>query len=414
MASLSHDIIPDILCRLCVEDLLRFRCVSKPWCSLIDGPDFIKLHLSRSLKTNTNLSLILRYGHLFSINFDSLKTVQKLKHPLDGNDEGVGTEILGSCNGLLALFNGEEKIALWNPSTRKSQMLPVTEPEFPRRYCFSQFIVYGLGYDPISDDYKLVRMVQFYGKDNDSFESEVMVYSLKTNSWRRIKDFPFYLKYKRGYGILAKNALHWVVSKKPESDTKSFVVAFDLGTEEYRVVELPDGLDEEFHMNVKALGGYLCMVANYWEVHVVDIWMMKEYGVKESWTKLLTVKEPEVISDFEFVLPLAYSKNGDKVLLNQDDYKFVWYDLKSKRVKNVRIRGAPESFEAEMFVGSLVPLNGNGAMINKKKQDDQKKQRKNNKKRLWKGLNVACAQDIGSLELFFFLAIGSLEIGKEM
>ncbi|XVE78907.1 hypothetical protein DITRI_Ditri14bG0015600 [Diplodiscus trichospermus] len=381
MASLSLDIISDILCRLCVEDLLRFRCVSKPWCSLIDGPDFIKLHLSRSLKTNTNLSLVLRYCYLFSVNFDSLKRAQKLKHPLDENDKGEGTEILGSCNGLLALFNGEEEIALWNPSTRKSLMLPVTEIEFPP-WCFiCQFIVYGLGYDPISDDYKLVRMVQFYGKDADSFDSEVKVYSLKTNSWRRIKDFPFYLKYKRGYGVLANNALHWVVSKKPESDTKSFVVALDLGTEEYRVVDLPDCLDKEFHMNVKALGGCLCMVANYWEFHVVDIWIMKEYGVKESWTKLLTVKQPEVISDFEFVFPLAYSKNGDKVLLNQDDIKFVWYDLKSKRVKNVRIRGAPRSFEAEMLVGSLVPLNGNGAMINKRKQDDQKKQRKNKKER---------------------------------
>ncbi|XP_022731253.1 F-box protein CPR30-like [Durio zibethinus] len=379
MCSLSPDLIPEILCRVGVEDLLRFRCVSKPWCSLINSPDFIKLQLSYSLSTNTNLSLILRSSYLFSVNFDSLQTAQKLYHPLDENDEGEGTEILGSCNGLLALCNGEEEICLWNPSTRKSLMLPVTEIEFPPWFCCAHFIVYGLGYDPVSDDYKLVRMVQFYGKYVDSFASEVKVFSLKTNSWRRIKDFPFYLKYKRAYGILANNALHWVVSKKPESDTESFVVAFDLGTEEYRVVQLPDCLDKGFHMNVKALGGCLCMIANYWKPYVVDIWMMKEYWVKESWTKLLSVKQTEVALCFDFVLPLAYSRCGDKILLNRDDEKFVWYDLRRKRVKNVKIQGAPSSFEAEMLVGSLVPLNGNGAMLNKKKQTDKKKQKKNKK-----------------------------------
>ncbi|KAE8660313.1 hypothetical protein F3Y22_tig00116954pilonHSYRG00143 [Hibiscus syriacus] len=383
MATLSHDVIHDVLCRLGVKDLLRFRCVSKPWCSLIDDPDFIKCHLSHSLKTNTNLSLILRDCNLVSVDFDSLKTVQRLKHPLDESDEGNGTEILGSsCNGLLALYNVHEEIGLWNPSTRKSQMLPATKIEFPPWAFCVQFIVYGLGYDPVSDDYKLVRMVQFFGKDDDSFDSEVKVYSLSTNCWRRIQDFPYYLKYKRSYGVLANNALHWVVSKRPESDTQSFVIAFDLRTEEYRVVELPNGLDMSFHMNLKSMGGCLCLIANYWEVHVVDIWIMKEYGVKESWTKLISVKHSKSFPSFEFVLPLAFSKNGDKVLLNVDDNKFVWYDLRSKRVDKVRIGGLPRLFEVEMLVESLVPLNGNRAMTNKKQQNvkKKKKQRKNSKR----------------------------------
>ncbi|KAK8506330.1 hypothetical protein V6N13_016450 [Hibiscus sabdariffa] len=361
-----------------VKDLLRFRCVSKPWCSLIDDPDFIKLQLSHSLKTSTHLSLVLRDCYLFSVAFDSPKAAQKLDNPF--LDEGVGTEIWGSCNGLLALYNGGEEMALWNPSTRKSQMLSFTEMEFPRYSCLTQFIVYGLGHDPISDDYKLVQMVQLYDEeDNDSFVSEVKVYSLRTNSWRRIKDFPFYLKYRRAYGVLANNALHWVVSKRPESDTRSFVVAFDLGTEEYRVVELPDCSDQGFHMNVRSMGGSLCLISNYWKVHVVDIWVMKEYGVKESWIKLVSVDQSKFTSPFEFVLPLAFSQNGDRVLWNIDDNKFVWYDLRSKRVKKVRVEGVPSSFESEMLVESLVPLNGNGAMINRKDQGKEKQKKKNTK-----------------------------------
>ncbi|GMI74250.1 CONSTITUTIVE EXPRESSER OF PR GENES 1, CONSTITUTIVE EXPRESSER OF PR GENES 30 [Hibiscus trionum] len=362
MATISPDIIPEILCRLGVKDLLRFRCVSKPWCSLIDSPDFIKLHLSQSLNTSTHLSIVLRDCYLFSIYFDSLKADQMLNNPF--STEYIITEILGSCNGLFALFNCDEEIALWNPSTRKFHMLPVTDIEFPRDFCIRQFIVYGFGHDPISDDYKLVRMVQFYGKEDDSFDSEVKVYSLRTNSWRRIKDFPFYLLYKRAYGVLANNSLHWFVFKNP-SDTHRFIAAFDLRTEEYRLVELPDYIGEGFYMCVNSIGDSLCLIVNYYEGSVVDIWMMKEYGVKESWIKMVSVNQ---FKPFDFVEPLAFSKNGDRALMCIDHKRFVWYDLRSKRVKTVRIEGVPSLFEAEVLVESLVPLNANGAMINKKEE----------------------------------------------
>ncbi|KAK8660906.1 hypothetical protein V6N13_051813 [Hibiscus sabdariffa] len=118
-------------------------------------------------------------------------------------------KMLGYCNGLLALYNGKKEISLLNPLTRKSQMLPVIEIESPPYLVL--FIVYRLGHDPIFDGYKLVRMVQLYVKDDDD---EVKVYSLRTDSWRRIKNFPFCLMYKRAYVVLANNALHWVVSKK--------------------------------------------------------------------------------------------------------------------------------------------------------------------------------------------------------
>ncbi|OMP08782.1 hypothetical protein COLO4_06115 [Corchorus olitorius] len=279
MASIPLDIINDILCRLSVEDLLRFRCISKPWCSLIDSPNFIKLHLSHSLKTHTRLSLILKDNDsdYYSVNLDSLQTAQKINHAPDGNQ----TPILGSCNGLLALLNPDDQVILWNPSTRKSKLLPVSEVEFPPDYIVD-FVVYGLGYDPFSDDYKLVRMVQFVGQGDDSISNhrrEVKVYNLKTDSWRRVKDFPLCLRY-AAHGILVSNALHWVASEKSGLLGKSFVAAFDLGTEDYHVVQLPNLLSERFHLIVEAMEGCLCIIVKYWEIFVDDIWIMKEYGSK--------------------------------------------------------------------------------------------------------------------------------------
>ncbi|MBA0736104.1 hypothetical protein Gogos_009691 [Gossypium gossypioides] len=85
MAPLSHDMILDIFRCLSVKDLSRFKCVSKFWCSWIEDQNFIKLHLSYSLKTNTNRSLILHHARyqIFSINYDSPKTTRRLEQRLD-------------------------------------------------------------------------------------------------------------------------------------------------------------------------------------------------------------------------------------------------------------------------------------------------------------------------------------------
>ncbi|PON58761.1 F-box domain containing protein [Trema orientale] len=336
MARLPWDLIVDILRRLPVKDLLRYRCVSKPWCSLIDGPDFIKKHLSHSMETFSNTGIVLRDCDLRWVDLYALDSAVKLSDPMG-------------------------------------------------------YIIFGFGYDPINDDYKLVRMVQFFGRDSDSFDSEVKVYSAKSNTWKRISDFPYYLCYKRGYGVLASNALHWVVSQTPESDISKFIVAFDLVTEEYREVPQPDYVDEDFHMNVEVLRGSLCMLCNYvsddpeagWgsRSHHVDIWVMTEYGVKESWTKMFTVVPSDAIGSFDHVLPLAYLKTGDEVLLNHNGKKFISYDLETKEAKNVIITGVPDYLEAYICVESLVGLNDSDMEISWKQGCETRKKKNNQRQR---------------------------------
>ncbi|KAK8635436.1 hypothetical protein V6N13_004173 [Hibiscus sabdariffa] len=323
MATLSvpHDIVSEILRRLGVKDLLRFKCISKAWCSLIDDPDFAKLHLSHSLKTGTNLSLVPRGldGGLLSVELDSLKRARRLKHPLESYGDKFA-DLLGSCNGLLALMSRRDEISLWNPSTRKSRTFPAAAVEISRGRPRRGFVVYGFGYDPISDDYKLLQMAQYYFSNDDSIKSEVKVYSSSSNCWRRIQDFNFYLKYKLVHGVYANNALHFVVSRMRRSEP--LVAAFDLGTEEFCLLELPDCLGTGFSLNVRAMGGCISLTVYYylgvhvWDVHDTEIWVMKEYGVRESWTKLISVKQSEFIWGFNYVLPLAFSNNADKVLMS--------------------------------------------------------------------------------------------------
>ncbi|GMY33617.1 F-box protein CPR1 [Fagus crenata] len=357
MSSLPEEVILEILSRLPVKPLLRFRCVSKPWLARIDSQEFIKLHLKQSLKTNTNRSLLLIDCYLYSSDFDSLDRAIELDHPL--KTPQCGTEILGSCNGLLCLYNRAEDAVLWNPSTRKYKKLPVSMMEVPQDVRLLRSVTYGFGYDEKSDDYKVVRLVQFFADDNDLWESEVKVYSLKNDSCNRVQDCPYYLYDSVSSGTLASGALHWLVNPKVISDRTNLILAFDLAVEEYRLVPPPDFYDKNSSMDVRVLGGCLTIFCHRYR-HRLDVWVMKEYGVKDSWMKLFSVTQPETISSFDFVIPVAYSKSGGEVLLGKDVKKLVWYDLNKKRVRNVRIQGAPDMFDLDICWGSLVSLGGNG------------------------------------------------------
>ncbi|KAI3837796.1 hypothetical protein MKX03_017187 [Papaver bracteatum] len=53
MAKLDdQDIMFNIIVRLPVKSILRFRCVSKAWCKLLKDPEFVKKHLSRAIEMN--------------------------------------------------------------------------------------------------------------------------------------------------------------------------------------------------------------------------------------------------------------------------------------------------------------------------------------------------------------------------
>ncbi|XP_043693193.1 F-box protein CPR1-like [Telopea speciosissima] len=200
---LPEDLIVEILSRLPVKSLLRFRCVCKPWCVLITDPTFVKMHINRSLATNSNLIFIL-IKPSFNLQFfnlndgdEQLEAAVEIDHPPLYNSE-FKAELVGSCNGLLCITYSVHIIFLWNPLTRRHQKLPDTPItpielfEFPVRFDYHPNIVYGFGYDATTEDFKLVRIVQFYTRYQHSDRhysghSEVKVYSLSTNSWRRIR-----------------------------------------------------------------------------------------------------------------------------------------------------------------------------------------------------------------------------------
>ncbi|KAJ6747822.1 F-BOX PROTEIN CPR1 [Salix koriyanagi] len=139
MSSLPLEMIAEILCRLQAKELLCCRSVSKPWCALIDGPNFVKLHLKHSVDTSSNLYIILRTtSHVHYMSFDEnlvlndCVTLKELNHPLMCYNHGI--KVLGSVNGLLCISNVVDDIAVWNPSIRKHRVVPFLPIELKRYF----------------------------------------------------------------------------------------------------------------------------------------------------------------------------------------------------------------------------------------------------------------------------------------
>ncbi|XP_042508940.1 F-box protein CPR1-like isoform X2 [Macadamia integrifolia] len=336
----------------------------------------------QSLASNSNRSLILGRRYLFSLDLDSCEQEEEVELDYPLKNPRMTTRVLGSCNGLLCISNSDEEILLWNPSIRRHHEVPFTPIEFPVRLLRSDLrhMFYGFGYDPTTDDYKLIRVVEFYDDDDYPYscDSEVKVYSLCTNSWRRILDMPYYLTCHCYYGVLANYALHWVAMRKTGPDTtSSFIVSFELRDEEYREVPLPDYVGDGFYMNLGVLGGQLCLLRIFSKVGV-EVWVMKDYGVRDSWVKQSSLEQSAVIWPFCCIRPICYTKNGEVILdkYTADKAPLILYDPRSRSVWNIRLCDARDRNGAEICIGSLLLLDTKDgaqqtAMKKRQSEDDE-------------------------------------------
>ncbi|KAH7858129.1 hypothetical protein Vadar_020294 [Vaccinium darrowii] len=196
-------------------------------------------------------------------------------------------------------YGAGRELSIWNPSTGKSKGLP--NAEMPFHYNSS----YGFGYDESVADYKVAGIFLHI----QTLEIEVKVYTLRTNLWRRIESFPRCLPLDNS-GIYLNGALHWRMSR----ESNVFIVSLDLANETYGEVLVPDYRDDHLHRSfLDVLNGCLCILCAYDDS--ADLWVMKEYGIGESWTKLVVI--PYATHPFvgSCPQPVCILRNGE-VLVN--------------------------------------------------------------------------------------------------
>ncbi|KAL3521386.1 hypothetical protein ACH5RR_019535 [Cinchona calisaya] len=209
------ELLEDILLRLPVRSLIRFKIVSKHWLSLISNPQFAILHKDRNPKIlHPALGLFLpcsrsRINTKFQyINFDVHNPISPpfstLKFAKIQSAESI--KILQSCNGLLlcSSFRAQRprlNYHVFNPTTKQLTTIPK-----PYRV-----IIHGmsLAFDPAAKSraYKVV-CVRSSGLVSSSYQIEI--YSSDTAGPWRVSGQPFTAKHDFKNGICWNGAVHWL------------------------------------------------------------------------------------------------------------------------------------------------------------------------------------------------------------
>ncbi|CAI0374804.1 unnamed protein product [Linum tenue] len=377
---LPADVVTRILVRLPVAALLRCRSVSRSWRALIDSPTFIKLQIEHSAATGENAILYIsesRGDYVVAEYLNGLRRGIARTPPAQtgGTEPRQVVALLGSCNGLLCFACDWEKVIVSNPATRTDCLLPFTllfkshTVGTYRYYDGSRNVIYnhgyGFGHDPISDDYKVVQIVQLFKPEVHSLNSHLVSYGVRSNSQVDV-EFPYVLFDSRDIGVFVGGAMHWIVGKLEDPNSEDFdpdpdivLVGFDLGRNESRELPQPKYTNggESFTFKLGELGKCLCIFADYKDRYV-EAWMMKEYGVKESWSILFSVPYPGLCFS-DTINPLGFSVTGQEVLLQLDGKRLVWYDMKDPMkvvaAEEITVNGLKgESLDAVVCYGSLV------------------------------------------------------------
>ncbi|XP_059629340.1 F-box/kelch-repeat protein At3g06240-like [Cornus florida] len=392
-AILLDELMIDILSRLPAKSLCRFKCVSKSWFALISSPHFAKTHLNRS--NNNKCEKVL----LSSDSLDSLYSIDCTETSI--NDDVIATKldfpkiehpdllnyILASCNGLVLVSDEDYTKFLLNPSTGESKKLPnfLFVVDSSPLCC-----MYGIGYDSAADNYKVVAVSYYaknsdndddydydyddddiddcdddydYGGDDDDYidncdddydygENESHLSFPKTVKpivliHLRTQDFPYNNSPLMPHSaVFVNGSIHWLTFKC--SDKSLVIAAFDVSEEKFRDILAPSSFEEcNISSDLGVLGGCLCKLVCDSDSQA-DLWVMKEYGVTESWTKF-TISLPTYNVEPLCLLP------DREVLLEMDGDKLVAYNAKEKRLRYIMVHGMPTTFDAVMsYVESIV------------------------------------------------------------
>lgn len=127
-----------------------------------------------------------------------------------------------SYDGFVLVMDNDNKLLLVNPITREFKVLRSSPFELDPYESFTT--MYGVGYDSVGDDYKVVMMSYF---DTDGTEMFVNVYFVRNGTWKRDQSSPYDLVVDHATsGVFVNGCIHWLASKP--SDNSSLIVAFDL------------------------------------------------------------------------------------------------------------------------------------------------------------------------------------------
>ncbi|EOA25925.1 hypothetical protein CARUB_v10019307mg, partial [Capsella rubella] len=291
------ELVEDILLRLPLKPLFKFKAVSKQWKSILESKIFVERRKSVQKKPK-----ILAVGDsLFQgdaeIDVDYLQSNE------------VTTRPSLTCDGLVCI-PVPDWVYVLNPSTREFLRFPTGPYDYgvelvPQawRNIFPGYWAMGFGKDEVEGSYKVVRILY----DFNFFE----ILDVNIGEWRKLSPSPYKVEQTRKSACV-NGSIYWLDMRH-----RFKILALDLHTEEFRDVSaLPPlrytAASQLVNLEDRLAISDTCFILEW----AMEIWAMD--AQEESWTmthfiSLSTVKCPTGYWTRWFT-PVAVSKEGNLFL----------------------------------------------------------------------------------------------------
>uniref|UniRef100_A0A453CVS0 F-box domain-containing protein n=1 Tax=Aegilops tauschii subsp. strangulata TaxID=200361 RepID=A0A453CVS0_AEGTS len=231
---LPDELVSEILPRIPVEPLLRFRSVCKAWRGIIDEDSFHREHL----RHQTSSLLVAPWigendddgpfasstGEVTAAGFYQWDGKQQdaatLVHAMPNyHNKMEALHSMAHCDGLV-LLPADDTVHVVNPATRRTITLPPTPNRFQGPHAF------GLGHDPRSNAYKVAHFYGYLDMDMRTpgsyyYTAKMGVFTIGTDScWRDTAAAPpHHHVIPQRTATFSKGSLFWTVEEGVLHDT---------------------------------------------------------------------------------------------------------------------------------------------------------------------------------------------------
>lgn len=301
----SDVVLENILTRLPVTSLKRFRCVCKLWYStIVHDRRFHQSHLALSHSHPCLLAFVgtkhkdphppVTFNCFFCTSIPSSESNSASFRNLRIQQNYQATEVV---NGLVCLYSFESKnYYIYNFSTQEQLKLPlpnsIGSPYYP-----THFVLY-LGFDHLDKVYKLVKL--FY------LESQIITLGNKDKNqycWRRI-EYGLSCPIAFAKSVCFNSSLYWIQKKS--------LIRCDLNEEKFTEIHYPDDFkcmaditddwsptmpapyrryNDSVQAGLAEIGGRLALTHSYIGAREFFIWMLDD-DKKWIWGNKITIDIP--------------------------------------------------------------------------------------------------------------------------
>ncbi|XP_022553425.1 putative F-box only protein 15 [Brassica napus] len=310
---LPFDLVENILYRLPVASLVRFKSTCKQWCALLIDKRFIYKHLDLSREG------FIRVQDHKSFQVINLETLDLSS--LQGPDD---IDLMIHCDGLLLcrFDNRDNNLVVWIPFLSRVKWI-----ELSSSYTGPPGGIYGFGYDNVSrDNYKILRFKR-------ELEYEVVeIYEFKSELWRRVDYSCAYYWYTWYTCHVSMNGnMYWYAGR--DNDNSELKTSSNVLISPERHSPFLSGFGED----------RLSLLSEHKDETMIQVWVTNKVTDEiGSWSKYLNVTyeivtRSKYFNVFSPCLSILSTSNFPTYFIHKTNRIMLWYEKEDHQDENIYV-----------------------------------------------------------------------------